>query len=116
MKKNTLKFTQLGMTKPVEIRGTVKNIKKTLSLQKEISKSQDIMVTPEATLEDTFEALDKMLDVQLAYVSETLKLTAKQYAMLEDLERDDLELITSEIVAKVFGEETEIDGEDEGKE
>ena len=115
----TVKFKELGMTKPLKVEQTNKNMKLTLELQKEIIKKNEIVAADETSMLDTFIALEDLLDLKTSYLIETLHLTEKQIDLLAGLERDVTEEIVSEMVDKFFGfenKEDEAEDEKEGKE
>lgn len=115
----TVKFTELGMTKPVTVQQTNKNMKLTLELQKEIINKNEIVAADETSMLDTFTALEELLDLKTTYLIETLHLTEKQIDKLAELERDVTEQIVSEMVDKFFGFESndeELEEDKEGKE
>lgn len=115
----TVKFKELGMTKPLKVEQTNKNMKLTLELQKEIIKKNEIISADETSMLDTFIALEELLDLKTTYLIETLHLTEKQIDLLSELERDATEDIVSEMVDNFFGfdnNEDEVEDEKEGKE
>lgn len=96
-----VKFAELGMTKPLEIKGTVKNLKKTYQMQLDMANSEETMEALEGT-----QALQAVLDLQNsveAYLIDILRLSAKQIEKLEDLEQEKLMEITQYTAMRVMG-------------
>lgn len=80
---------ELGIKAPVEVAESNKNIRKTWVLQKLMAK----LSIDQASVEDTPEAFEDMLDMMLdtqdkviAYVTDILRLDAKAQDKLEELE------------------------------
>lgn len=113
----TVKFKELGMTKPLKIEETNKNMKLTLQLQKDIISGNAVVADEESDMLTTFSALEDLLDAKTNYLIEVLHLNEKQIEKLADLERDQTEELISELVDGFFGfEEPKEDDEEEGKE
>lgn len=115
----TVKFKELGMTKPLKIEETNKNMKLTLQLQKDIISGNAVVADEDSDMLTTFSALEDLLDAKTNYLIEVLHLTEKQIEKLADLDRNQTEELISELVDGFFGfekSEDEDKDEEEGKE
>lgn len=110
------KYTELGMTKPVEVKVTNKVLKDTIRLQKEIIEKNEIIASPETGVNETMTALYELMEFKFNYIVKILHLTEKQAEKLDSLEPDETEEIIGKIVSQVFGIEDSEDEESEGKE
>lgn len=95
-----IKIAQLA-TKPFDVKGTVKNLKKTYQLQLDMANSEESMESLEGT-----QALQAVLDLQQTvedYLITMLHLTDKQIEKLEDLEQEELMEISQYVAMRVMG-------------
>ena len=95
-----IKVEQLAK-KPFEVKGSVKNLKKTYKFQKDMAQMEDITETAEGT--EMFDAMDNMLDELIDYLSTILHLTAKQVESLEELEQPELIFMAQRVAMRLMG-------------
>ena len=95
-----IKVEQLAK-KPFEVKGSVKNLKKTYKFQKDMAQMEDITETAEGT--EMFGAMDSMLDELIDYLSTILHLTAKQVELLEELEQPELIFMAQRVAMRLMG-------------
>lgn len=112
----TVKYAQLGMKKPVDVKVTNKVLKATLSMQQQVGKAQETLMEGEP--EEIFATLASLIDIKRDYLAGVLHLTEKQLEAFDDLETEETEAIVGEMTAKVLGIEEDVaaSDEEEGKE
>lgn len=112
----TVKFKELGMTKPSEIKVTNRVLKETLAMQSAIGAAQDKLINGE--VENVFDVMLDLIDVKKDYLKYILKLSEKQLEKFDELEQVESDTIIGELTNKVLGiEEDDSDDQDsEGKE
>lgn len=92
-------FKELS-AKPFEVKGSVKNLKKTYSIQLKLANMQEASEqNPIDSLKSMMEALDELS----AYIVDILHLSKPQQEKLEDLSQDDLMRITQYLNMRLMG-------------
>lgn len=92
-------FKELS-AKPFELKGSVKNLKKTYSIQLKLANMQEVSEqSPVDSLKSMMEALDELS----AYIVDILHLSKPQQEKLEDLSQDDLMRITQYLNMRLMG-------------
>lgn len=92
-------FKELS-AKPFEVKGSVKNLKKTYSIQLKLANMQEASEqNPVDSLKSMMEALDELS----AYIVDILHLSKPQQEKLEDLSQDDLMRITQYLNMRLMG-------------
>ena len=86
--------------KPFEVKGSVKNLKKTYSIQLKLANMQEASEqNPVDSLKSMMEALNELS----AYIVDILHLSKPQQEKLEDLSQDDLMRITQYLNMRLMG-------------
>lgn len=86
--------------KPFEVKGSVKNLKKTYAIQLKLANMQEASEqNPVDSLKSMMEALNELS----AYIVDILHLSKPQQEKLEDLSQDDLMRITQYLNMRLMG-------------
>ncbi|MGK4062818.1 phage tail tube assembly chaperone [Weissella paramesenteroides] len=86
--------------KPFEVKGSVKNLKKTYAIQLKLANMQEASEqNPVESLKSMMEALNELS----AYIVDILHLSKPQQEKLEDLSQDDLMRITRYLNMRLMG-------------
>ncbi|KAA8446934.1 phage tail tube assembly chaperone [Weissella paramesenteroides] len=93
-------FKELS-AKPFEVKGSVKNLKKTYAIQLKLANMQDI--TQQENPVDSLKSMMEALDELSAYIVNILHLSKPQQEKLEDLSQDDLMRITQYLNMRLMG-------------
>lgn len=95
-----ISFKELRKT-PFEVKGSVKNLKKTYAVQLNLAKLEDAMSedAPVASMEAVLGALDNVTD----YVIDMLKLKPAEIEALEDLSQEDVMTIAQRLNMRIMG-------------
>lgn len=110
----TVKFEQLGMKKPLDIKVTNKVLKSTLEMQGAVGKAQDNLLNGEA--DTVFSTMIDLIETKKNYLKGVLRLTEKQLDMFDELDTTETEQIIGELTNKVLGIEEDPEDSDEDSE
>lgn len=95
-----IKVEQLAK-KPFEVKGSVKNLKKTYIFQKEMAQMETLTEDNQGI--EVFDAMADMIEKLIDYIDTMLHLTVKQRESLEDLEQQEVINIAQYIAMKIMG-------------
>lgn len=111
----SIKFKELGMNKPVEIKVSNKVLKNTLKLQNEIASSREKIANGEVDV--VFSAMIDLIDIKKEFIKDILRLTDTQADKFDELSVEEGDDIVAEITSKVLGldEVQEEESDEEGK-
>lgn len=92
---------RLGVTKPIEVKQTVKNSRKIDELQLALLKSQDVdeKTTPVETVQSALDVTNKVRDFLINFY----KLNKKQIELLDDLTMEDMGNVFQDSVFRFQG-------------
>ncbi len=95
-----ISFKELRKT-PFEVKGSVKNLKKTYAVQLKLAKLEDAMSVdePVESMEAVLGALDNVTD----YVIDMLKLKPAEIEALEELSQEDVMTIAQRLNMRLMG-------------
>lgn len=95
-----IKVEQLAK-KPFEVKGSVKNLKKTYIFQKKMAEMETLTEDNQGI--EVFDAMADMIEKLIDYIDTMLHLTDKQRESLEDLEQQEVINIAQYIAMKIMG-------------
>ncbi len=95
-----ISFKELRKT-PFEVKGSVKNLKKTYAIQLKLAKLEDAMSADEPV--ESMEAVLGALDNVTEYVVDMLKLKPAEIEALEELSQEDVMTIAQRLNMRLMG-------------
>lgn len=95
-----IKVEQLAK-KPFEVKGSVKNLKKTYQFQKDMAEMKGLTEDKQGV--EVFDAMTNMLDELIEYIDNMLHLTDKQHEAIEDMEQEEVINIAQYVAMRLMG-------------
>lgn len=87
--------------KPFEVKGSVKNLKKTYAFQKDMAEMESLTEDNQGVA--VFDAMTKMLDELVEYIDGMLHLTEKQHEVIEDMTQDEIIEVAQYVAMRIMG-------------
>ncbi|WP_353990087.1 phage tail tube assembly chaperone [Pediococcus argentinicus] len=97
-----IKIKDLGMTKAVEVKNSIKNKKKMGIVQLALLKEQDDTTDINTPLEEVQQGMNLIQEIE-DFLIDVLKLDKKQVEKMEDLEEEQLGMIVGEVIIRIQG-------------